>query len=43
MESPSDVFLPEGSPHRLVVHVRFVLVETPQTGDGFRVHKFKDT
>ena len=34
---------PESSAHGLVVHVRLVLVETPQSGDRLAVHQLEDS
>ena len=33
---------PQGSAHRLVVHVRLVLVEAPQPGHRLAVHQLED-
>ena len=35
------VIIPQGSAHRLVVHVGFVLVEAPQPGHRLAVHNLK--
>ena len=34
---------PESSAHGLIVHVRLVLVKSPQPGDRFTVHQLEDS
>ena len=35
-------FIPQCSPHSLIVHVWLVLVEPPQSGHGLAVHQLED-
>ena len=42
MSSVSRIYLPQGSSHRLVVHVGLVLVHAPQPGHRFAVHQLED-
>ena len=37
------IIISESSAHGLVVHVRFVLMETPQSGDRLAVHQLEDS
>ena len=36
------IIISESSAHGLVVHVRFVLMEPPQSGDRLAVHQLED-
>ena len=36
------IIISESSAHGLVVHVRFVLVKSPQSGDRLAVHQLED-
>ena len=37
------IIISESSAHGLVVHVRFVLMEPPQSGDRLAVHQLEDS
>lgn len=41
-DSAPQQLLPQCPPHRLVVHVRLVLLLPPQLGHSFGVHQLKD-
>ena len=41
-QDSSLIVISESSAHGLVVHVRLVLVETPQSGDRLAVHNLED-
>ena len=39
----SLIIVSQSSPHGLIVHVRLVLVETPQSGHRLAVHQLENT
>ena len=41
-QDSSLIVISQSSPHGLVVHVRLVLVESPQPGDRLAVHDLED-